>query len=480
MMAYCDARVMWGAGRVTPVTVGLDIGTTSVKAVAADDDGTIRARARIPHRMVVPAPDRLEHDAEAAWRRGPRRALAALAAAANDLDVQAVAVSAMVPSLTAVDARGRPLTPGLLYGDVRGRTDHAARGPAKDGEAVEFLRWTAHAAPGAHGYWSAPAVANKALGGDPVLDFGVAFTTAPLFGAQGWDAQICADCGVRPDQLPRVEMMGAPIGRVGGADGPLLATGSVDAMCEQLVAGADADGDVLVLCGTTLITWAVIPEWREVPGLWTIPHTAAGKSLIGGASNAGGMFLGWVARTLARSGADAPVDPDNVPVWAPYPRGERTPFHDPHRRAALAGLDLTHGPAAVQRAAWEASGFVVRHQLELAGARFPATPGATPGALRPRRIVATGGGTRVPGWMQGLADATGLPVHVAAVAEGAALGAAFLARVAAGLEASMTDAARWARTDRVVEPDPRWAGPAAQRYLRFRDLSADAPGSPVP
>ena len=69
--------------------------------------------------------------------------------------------------------------------------------------------------------------------------------------------------------------------------------GTVDALAEQLVAGADDDGDVLVILGTTLITWGVIPEWREVPGLWTIPHTAPGKILIGGASNAGGLFLNW-------------------------------------------------------------------------------------------------------------------------------------------------------------------------------------------
>jgi xylulokinase len=87
------------------------------------------------------------------------------------------------------------------------------------------------------------------------------------------------------------------------------------------------------------------------------------------------------------------------------------------------------------------------------------------------RIVATGGGTRVPGWMQALADVTNLPVHVAAVPEGAAQGAAFLARVAAGLEESEKDARRWARTERVVEPDPAWTGPADERYKLFVELS---------
>ena len=58
------------------VTVGVDIGTTAVKAVAVDGSGTVLARSRIPHRLISPAPDLLEHDAGRAWRRGPLQALA--------------------------------------------------------------------------------------------------------------------------------------------------------------------------------------------------------------------------------------------------------------------------------------------------------------------------------------------------------------------------------------------------------------------
>jgi xylulokinase len=86
------------------------------------------------------------------------------------------------------------------------------------------------------------------------------------------------------------------------------------------------------------------------------------------------------------------------------------------------------------------------------------------------RIVASGGGTRVGPWMQAIADATGRPVEVSGVAEGAALGAAFLGRMAAGLETSIADAARWASTARIVEPDPAWAAPIEDRYQRFLEL----------
>ncbi len=438
----------------TEVTIGIDVGTTAVKAVAADQDGRVVARARIPHELRVPAPDLLEHNADEAWRRGPLTALSRL----DRPDARAIAVSAMVPSLTAVDAAGTPVSPGLLYGDGRGRVPGIlADGPFPVGEAAEFLRWTAAQAPGAAGYWPAPAVANHALSGRPVIDIATAATAFPLFDGTGWNPEACAERGAAVEQMPQVESMGAVVGQVRGTDAA-LATGAIDALCDQIVAGADGDGDVLVMCGTTLIVWTTIAEARQMPGLWTIPHTTPGKSQIGGASNAGGLFLGWVDRVVAPADPNA-VEPGRIPVWSPYLRGERTPFHDPDRRGMLEALDLTHDAAALRRAAYEASGFVVRQLIELAGAPVS-------------RIVATGGGTRVGPWLQAIADATGRPVEVSGVAEGAALGAAFLARMAAGLETTIADAARWARTERIVEPDPAWAGPIEDRYQRFQELGS--------
>ena len=441
------------------VTIGIDIGTTAVKAVAADADGRVVARARIPHELRVPTPDRLEHNADEAWRLGPLTALEQLARP----DALAVAVSAMVPSLTAVDSGGHPITPGLLYGDEprAGPPRTQSAGPFPVGEAAEFLRWTAAQAPDAAGYWPAPAVANYALAGEAVVDFPTAYTALPLFChfEGGWNVEACAERGVTVDRMPRVEAPGVAAGQL-RKTGAVLAVGAIDALCEQMVAGADDDGDVLVLCGTTLIVWVTIPEARQVPGLWTIP-TMTGKSQIGGASNAGGLFLGWVDRVLG-PGDPAAADPRRVPVWSPYLRGERTPFHDPDRRGMLDGLDLTHDAGTLRRAAYEASGFVVRQLIELSRAKVS-------------RIVAAGGGTRVEPWMQAIADATGRPVEVSGVAEGAALGAAFLGRMAVGLESSITDAARWASTERVVQPDPAWADPVQERYRRFLELAGRPP-----
>jgi xylulokinase len=446
-----------------PVTVGIDIGTSSVKAVAADGDGTVVASARIPHTFSVPAPLQFEHDARTAWFDGPQAALDAL----GPIDAVGVAVAAMVPSLTAVDAHGSPCAPGLLYGDERGS---GGRGnPVESGEFGRFLGWLASEVPDARGYWPAQAVANFALCGRPMLSTTAAALAYPLFNWVGWDEAGLESLGVRLDQMPTLAPSGTSAGEVLGRPGCVLEGGTIDAMGEQIVAGADNDGDVLVICGTTLIVWCVTPELAEVPGYFPMPHTTRGKFLVGGPSNAGGLFLDW-ARRLVREAApasdhsldpalDPGLDPARVPVWVPYLRGERTPLNDSTRRAQLVDLDLTHGPAEVRRAAFEAAGFVTRRMIE-------ASP--TPA----RRIVATGGGVRVGEWVQCLADCTGLPVDIVAVPEGAALGAAFLARVAAGLETSIADAARWARCDRTVDPDPAWIGPVSDRYARFLELAS--------
>src|SRR5262249_4790480 len=130
----------------------------------------------------------------------------------------------------------------------------------------------------------------------------------------------------------------------------------------------------------------------------------------------------------------------------------------------LADLDLTHDAAAVRRAAFEASGFVARRAIDAATEHA---------GLDARRIVATGGGTRVDEWVQALADATRLPVDCVAVPEGGALGCAWLGRIAAGLEepTAMADGRRWARFGRTVEPDAAWVSPMQERYERFLSLS---------
>ena len=460
------------------VTVGIDIGTTSVKAVAADDDGNVLARARIPHRVVAPDPGRFEHDPQQAWIDGVLAAWHEASAGAAGRSIAAVTVSAMVPSMCGVDSAGMPVTAGLLYGDARGRTatarsadtdgpdgsPDAGDGPgpvpgtdasegSTEGEAAGFARWLA-GLDGVEALSPAQATANRALCGVAAIDSSTAMAMAPMSDGQVWAPGLLDEIDMGAEQLPAISPGAAAVGE---RDGALVSAGTIDALGEQLVAPCGDVGDVLVMCGTTLLPWVLTDEWIEVEGLWTFPSARAGIMAVGGASNAGGLFVDRV-RTLV--GDTSPeellaLQPEDLPVWLPYPRGERTPLHDTDRRAELLDLHVGHTPAHVLMAAYEAAGFVVRHHIDLSG-------------LRADRIVAVGGGTQSAVWMQALADATGLTVDVAAEPYSAALGAAYHSRVTAGLEADTSEARRWGRVARQVEPRPAHTTAAVHRYRRFR------------
>ena len=230
------------------------------------------ARTRIPHQLRVPAPDRLEHDADEAWRRGPLAALAEL----GRPDAAAVAVTAMVPSLTAVDDEGRPLTPGLLYGDSRGgdrRAPTPRSSPVRRSNscAGRRARRPTPRGTGPRRRWPTTRWRARRFSTLPPRARRIRCSTAPA------GARTSARSAARqPTACPGSSRPAPRSGQLRDADA-VLAAGSVDALCEQLVAGADRDGDVVVLCGTTLIVWMTIPEYREVPGLWTAAAHHGGK-----------------------------------------------------------------------------------------------------------------------------------------------------------------------------------------------------------
>ena len=513
-----------------------------MKAVAVDEDGNVVARVRLASALSVGPRGQLEHNALSTWWSAPRSALSALGGdlrAMGASGLEAVAVSAMMPSVSPVDEAGRPLGPGLLYGSAGpvGPGD-----PTSSDEMARLAGRAASACPHAGGYWPAQGVANASLGGGGVVDLASAFAFGSLFNGSKWEDVACGEIGLKAAQLPLVSGWGEAVGEVGdarahepgahepgarsaGVDGKLrvdlhrivLGTGSVDGLCEQLVAGAATPGDVLVSLGSTLVVWLCVPGWPEnVPaGLWRVPHLAGGMAMVGGASNAGGLWADWADRLLrpagdpggwlagdqggalagapgggfagdegvgdggagdegagmvgargrgtisaetlrrgAAGGRDVLLAPDDVPVWWPWARGERVPWHDASLRVGLAGGSLSHGPAHLRRAALEATGFVVRHIVHLA-----ASCGTSP-----RRYIVSGGGVARPAWLQALAEVLGAPVLPMTLPEGAALGAAFLARMAVGLETSLSDASRWARWAPAVEPRAEWVQAASERY----------------
>jgi xylulokinase len=310
-----------------------------VKAIAADDDGNVVARARIAHDFSVPSPQRFEHDAKVAWHAGPLRALEALGA----VKPRAVSVAAMVPSLTAVDDAGIPCTPGLLYGDERGHQPERSAQP-EQGELMQFLKWQAAERPDARGYWMAQAVANNALTGDPGISMIVAATAAPLFDWTGWDADLVSSCNARVEQLPALNPPGEALGEVVGHPGCVLEGGTIDAFAEQLVADAGEPGDVLVILGTTLIVWAVVPAEIDIPNYYAIPNMTGGTFLVGGPRPPGAARRSRShPRCCGRASSRARVDRVRNPAHDRREPGSGPPHRRDRWRDAARGLGRSVG-----------------------------------------------------------------------------------------------------------------------------------------
>ncbi len=473
------------------MTAGVDVGTTSVKAVVADEDGNIVGRARLPSQLVIGPHGRFEHDAVATWWEAPRLALRRVLA---NCEAQAVSVSAMMPSVAAVDATGRPVGQGLLYGDGRG-SQEGSGDPTTSQEMAQLSAWAARHTPGAAGYWPAQAVANAALGGGGVTDLASAFAAGPLFNGSGWDPGACQAAGLSPSQLPRVAVFGEAVGKVNPA---ALGPSSRDERDREEPEGLSQIRDESWSWGPARWTgcatsWSPARSTTEMSSSVSVRPSSSGLRCPAGRPNCPTCGESrtssrgkpwWVGQVTpaayGRTGSTASsaqlatpaarqangleghwpdLPPGEVPVWWPWAKGERVPWHDRSLRIGLAGADLYHGPRALRRAAFEATGFVVRYIVELASVC----------GTSPQRFVVSGGGTRNLPWLQAVADVLGAPVSPLVVPESAALGAAFLARMAIGEESSMDDAVRWARCSDPVEPDPTWVSAASERYQLWRD-----------
>ena len=172
------------------------------------------ARTRIPHQLRVPAPDRFEHDADEAWRRGPLAAL--------DRAGPARCRGGRGHGDGAVPDRRRRRRPADHAGAAVRRQPGPGAGRSRRpccprwGRRQSFCAGRSAQAPGAAGYWPATAVANHALAGEAVIDNATASTAYPLFDGTGWSEAACAD--MRRDRRPHAAGRGDRHRRRAGAD----------------------------------------------------------------------------------------------------------------------------------------------------------------------------------------------------------------------------------------------------------------------
>ncbi len=444
----------------TDFTIGLDLGTTTIKAVAVTAGGQVLAVTSATYALHTPHPGWAEQHADEVWQ-GAVSALKALAPRLPASGLCGLSLSGAMHSVLPVSTEGAPLAPALTWADqrpaaclpaVRAATQpqqlYARTGcPLQAIYHIPKLRWwqeqAAAGAPRAALYVMLKDYVVFRLTGRWASDQSLASTTGLLeMQSLRWDAEALALAGIDAERLPP---LCAPTDVVGGlteeaaqATGlpvglPIVAGGS-DGALANLGAGVVAPGQMIITIGTSGAIRRIVTEpWCDAAGRTWCYLLSADRWFVGGAINNGGLTLQWARdhyygsepgdgyASLMREAAAVPPGAEGVRLL-PYFTGERSPHWNAAASASLLGLRLSHTRAHIARAALEGVAFCLADVWQALQAAGP--PPAT--------VAITGGILRSPLWAQIVADVLGVELAALEATDASALGAARLAHAALG------------------------------------------------
>lgn len=475
--------------------LGVDVGTTSVKALVLTDRG-IAAEASVAHAVLTPHPGWIEEDATA-WQQGVASAVSQVVARVPDHRIACVGVTSMVPALVLVDKQGGPLRPAILQSDSRAASElgamaldpeevlHVTGSPVNLQQIGPRFRWVAKHEPviarhlarvmGASDY-----ITWKLTGSCQVEQNWAMESGLWDFHRRDWvDAYLEAAC-VRRDHLPPVAPAMKVVGRISpeGArwsalpEGTAVIAGSADHIAAALGAGLQADGDLLVKIGAAGDILAVTREPKPDRRLFLDLHDIPGLFVANGCMVTSGVLLEWLKELCSAPNGRNLRELDNAArdlgptagglIALPYFSGEKTPIFDPHARGVILGLTLAHRRAHLHRALMEGVAYGARHHVDVLREL----------GIPVRRVLLADGGAKSPLWRQILADVLDTEVTAYPGHGGSALGVAFLAGMAVGVFEHWSDIDRFLGDGVQVEPGSD-AAVYASAYTVFRDLYVD-------
>lgn len=475
--------------------LGIDIGTSSVKAVVVDGDQRLIASASAP--LAVSRPHELwseQHPDE--WWTAVEAAIAELRAAAGSSweAIQAIGLSGQMHGAVLTDANDQPLRPAILHNDGRAFAEAAdlnrrlpeigqiAGVPAMPGFAASKLLWLARHEPDvlrkAHHLLLPKDYVRFRMSGSYATDMCDASGALLLDCARRqWSPEIAGACGIDLSLLPPVLEGSAVAGRLrakvaaawGLKPGTPLATGTGDAAAGAVAAGAVNEGDAFISLGTAAQYFVARESYHPAPEhlVHSFCHGLPRRWFQMAALLNGAGALAWAADLLGKrdigamlAASEAAFTGPSPLIFLPYLSGERTPHNNAHARGVLFGLTPASGPEQVTQAVVEGVA------LALADCQSYV---AETGAL-PDHIAVNGGGARSAFWMKILASALGKTVLVQEDSgAGPAFGAARLARLAATGE-NPSQLCTKPPNAAEIRPDPGLAEAYHERLGRFRDL----------
>ena len=492
------------------VFLGIDAGTTSLKAALFDEAGRLLAVNRQEYDLLTLQNSWIELDPEVYWDSccsAVRGVIAASGVAAQD--VRALAISSQGETLIPVDDQGRPTRRAIVWLD--NRASEEARLIAAEFAVEEVYQITGQ--PEITPTWPAckllwlrrnePDVFARSakfllvedyllfrITGQFVTEYSLQTSSMLLDICQKhwWDVML-EYLEISPDQLGRLVEPGETIGHLsstgaeamGLSTGTLAISGALDQTIGAIGAGNCAPGIVTETTGGALAVVATLESprfdpWRRLPCHYhALPDTycllawgqTAGMALRWfrdqfcqtelAAAREGGVSSYDVMADMARR---TPAGAEGL-VMLPHLEGAACPEFNPKARAVFYGLALRHTRAHFVRAVMEAVAYMLRKNLDIVGDL----------GVDLTEIRSLGGGARGDLWLQIKADVIQRPVRRVLVEEAACLGAAMVCSVATGVYADIAEATvHMVRVGETFEPDASKQDVYEERYTEYLEL----------
>jgi xylulokinase len=479
------------------VVIGLDIGTSSVKAAGFDRNGLLLGKASEPVALHSPKPGWFEQE-PGDWWNAACKVLNQLLTVIDPAQVIALGLSGQCPGHVLTGSDQEPIGRAIIWRDQRAQAESVWL--EKHIPAEQAIRWTGTAflqdatCPPARLLWlkkNRPAdwkltravlqpkdfISLKLTGKTGTDRYSAYCLVSPVSGI--YETDYFAALGLPVDKMPAIFKMTGVIGEVskiagghtGLKDGTPVVIGTIDAYCDNLAGGVTRPQCAVDVAGTSEIISMAAEAGAAGEGIFPA-SLEEGITFVCGPTQAGGDTLHWLATSFYAENSRpvnygkmeseaglAPAGSDGL-VFLPYLNGERSPIWDPQARGAFLGLTFHHDRRHFTRAVYESIGFAIRHILELAEKAAHS---------KARELVTCGGGSRSAFWNQVKADVLQVPVRPAAVSETGCLGAAMLASAGAGIHPTIRQACdRMVSFLTPVEPDQRNAGTYETGYQAYR------------
>lgn len=486
--------------------LGVDVGTFETKGVLVDETFQVTASAGIKHGMENPKPNFFEQDAEAIWWHdfcAVSKELLAKTGVRPD-QIAAIGSDVLGCDCLPVDEKCRPLRKAILYGiDARASKEIEELNAHYTPEQIKELfghplcsddiapkiLWIKHNEPDVYEktykFLTGSSYIAAKLTGEYVIDQFLAKSSfGPLYNSDGSINETECALFCRPDQLAQARFVHDIAGYVtaqaaaetGLKEGTPVIYGTGDSTSEAISVGITEPGKLMFQFGSSLFFYycssSLTYDHRIHGSNFTIPDTYS----VSGGTNTAGTLTRWVRDTLyfdlmeeqSRGGAEPyqimmekaahiPAGSDGL-IILPYFAGERCPINDAFAKGMIFGLTLSHTREHIYHAALEGIAYGIAQNIQVMEEL----------GLPVENIIAVGGGTKNPLWMQIVADITGKPVQIPKVSIGASYGEALMAALGIGDLKSFQDMSQIIQMERVIHPNPE-TQKIYEKYLEIYD-----------